>query len=85
MEWKLIKKDGKPKKSARYLVTLASGIVGMYGFTTNPYRLDRYDFSEYKGKKTDGIFYSYDSEWGYNDWVDGEVIAWMELPEAYTE
>lgn len=83
-EWKSIEKDGKPKKSGEYLVTI-NHRVDVMGFTTNPYRLDRYDFEEYKGKRTDGIFYSYDSEWGYSDWPDAGVTAWMKLPKAYEE
>lgn len=83
MNWKSIKLDGKPKKSDDYLVTLKNGKVVMFWFTTNPYKLDCYDFEEYKNKKTEGIFYDYDSEYGYSDYPDEQVIAWCELPKAY--
>lgn len=84
MNWKSIKLDGKPKYDECYLVTfLGDKSIDILGFTTNPYKLDCYDFEEYKNKKTDGIFYSYDSEYGYNDYPDKKVIAWCELPTPY--
>lgn len=87
-EWKSIEKDGKPKKSGQYLVSVkvfGRPQVDIMDFTTDPYKLDKYDFFKYKNKKTEGIFYSYDSEWGYSDWPDEDVTAWMEMIDPYED
>ena len=55
--------------------------IDILGFTKDAYKLDRYDFAEYKDKKKQ-LFYDYDSEYGYSEW---ECEAWQPLPEPYKE
>lgn len=74
-----------PMRDGKYLVTeknfsWSRRTVSVQYFTNDAYKMDKYDFAEYKGKKKK-LFYSYDSEWGYRE-ID-DVVAWMELPEAY--
>lgn len=79
-------KDKIPTKDGEYLVTLNIGkyqFVSIVSFTQKPYELSKYDFYEYKGKKTDGIFYTCDPEYGYSDYCNKEITAWCELPEPY--
>jgi hypothetical protein len=62
-----------------YLVQKTNGFIDILDFTKDAYKLDRYDFAEYKGKKK-SIFFGYDSEYGYIEW---ECEAWMPLPAPY--
>ena len=83
-EWKTT----QPKKDGQYLITTilyrgtggTKNIVDIAYFTKNLYKIDHYDFSEYKGKRKAG-WYTYDSEYGYVEYDD--VLAWQELPEPY--
>lgn len=78
-EWKTT----QPKKEGQYLITTTCGtknIVDLACFTKNLYKIDHYDFSEYKGKRKAG-WYTYDSEYGYVEYDD--VLAWQELPFPY--
>ena len=63
----------------RYMVQKTNGYIDILGFSKDAYRLSRYDFYEYKGKKK-AIFFDYDSEYGYCEW---ECEAWQPLPPAY--
>ena len=63
----------------QYIVQKTNGFIDILGFTKNAYKLDRYDFAEYKGKNKQ-LFYKYDSEYGYIEW---KCEAWMPLPEPY--
>ena len=63
----------------QYIVQKTNGFIDILGFTKDAYKLDRYDFAEYKGKKKQ-LFYDYDSEYGYSEW---ECEAWQPLPDAY--
>ena len=65
----------------QYIVQKTNGLIDILGFTKDAYKLDRYDFAEYKGKKKQ-LFYDYDSEYGYSEW---ECEAWQPLPEPYKE
>ncbi len=65
----------------QYIVQKTNGFIDILGFTKDAYKLDRYDFEEYKGKKKQ-LFYDYDSEYGYTEW---ECEAWQPLPEPYKE
>ena len=65
----------------QYIVQETSGFIGILGFTKDAYKLSRYDFSEYKGKKKQ-LFYDYDSEYGY---IECECVAWQPLPEPFKE
>ena len=65
----------------QYIVQKTNGFIDILGFTKDAYKLDRYDFAEYKGKKKQ-LFYDYDSEYGYTEW---ECEAWQPLPEPYKE
>ena len=74
-----------PKHNGSYLCQLKLNdrmqtIMEVLKYSTDLYKVDKYDFLEYKGKHVGG-FYSYNSEWGYSeiDWVQ----AWMELPPEY--
>ena len=62
-----------------YVVELTNGVIDVLGFAKDAYKLDRYDFVEYKGKKKP-IFYDFDSEYGY---IEMDCVAWMPLPEPY--
>ena len=62
-----------------YIVQKTNGSINILGFTKDAYKLSRYDFDEYKGKKKP-IFYDYDSEYGY---IELECVAWMPLPAPY--
>ena len=63
----------------QYIVQKTNGFIDILGFTKDAYKLDRYDFAEYKGKKKQ-LFYEYDSEYGYTEW---ECEAWQQLPEPF--
>lgn len=63
----------------QYIVQKTNGFIDILGFTKDAYKLSRYDFAEYKGKKKQ-LFYDYDSEYGY---IEYECEAWMPLPEPY--
>ena len=65
----------------QYIVQKTNGFIDILGFTKDAYKLDRYDFAEYKNKKKQ-LFYDYDSEYGYTEW---ECEAWQPLPEQYKE
>ena len=62
-----------------YIVQRVSGSIDIVGFTKDAYKLDKYVFAEYKGKKK-ALFYNYDSEYGY---YEIECVAWMLLPQKY--
>ena len=64
-----------------YIVQKTNGFIDILGFTKDAYKLDKYDFSEYKGKKKQ-LFYDYDSEYGY---IECECVAWQPLPEPFKE
>ena len=63
----------------QYIVQKTNGFIDILGFTKDAYKLDRYDFEEYKGKKKQ-LFYDYDSEYGYTEW---ECEAWQHLPVPF--
>ena len=65
----------------RYIVQKTNGFIDILGFTKDAYKLSRYDFAEYKGKKKQ-MFYDYDSEYGYSEL---ECEAWQPLPEPFEE
>ena len=64
-----------------YIVQKTNGFIDILGFTKDAYKLDRYDFAEYKGKKKQ-LFYDYVSEYGY---IQCECVAWQPLPEPFKE
>ena len=64
-----------------YIVQKTNGFIYILGFTKDAYKLSRYDFAEYKGKKKQ-LFYDYDSEYGYIEW---ECEAYQPLPELFKE
>ena len=64
-----------------YIVQKTNGFIDILGFTKDAYKLSRYDFAEYKGKKKH-LFYDCDSEYGYSE---QECEAWQPLPEPYKE
>ena len=73
-----------PEKAGTYLVTI-EGVLGVKmsyteiaDYAPDLYRIDPYGFRTLKGCAG---FYQYDSEYGFVRRDD--VIAWMELPEAY--
>ena len=65
--------------SKEYIVQKTNGSIDILGFAKDAYKLDKYDFAEYKGKKKP-IFYDYDSEYGY---IECECEAWQPLPKQY--
>ena len=65
----------------QYIVQKTNGFIDILGFTKDAYKLSRYDFAEYKGKKKQ-LFYDYDSEYGYSEL---ECEAWQPLPEPFEE
>ena len=65
----------------QYIVQKTNGFLYILGFTKDAYKLDRYDFAEYKGKKKQ-LFYDYDSEYGY---TECECEAWQPMPEPFKE
>lgn len=75
-------KTGYPPKNGKYLVTINytdRSVLQIVRYTNNLSKVDKYDF---KGDTNPG-WYDYDSEYGYYPVYD--VVAWMELPEAYKE
>ena len=64
-----------------YIVQKTNGFIDILGFTKDAYKLDRYDFAKYKGKKKQ-LFYDYDSACGY---YESECEAWQPLPEPFKE
>ena len=74
---KMLPEDDKKQ----YIVQKTNGFIDILGFTKDAYKLSRYDFAEYKGKKKQ-LFYDYDSEYGYAEW---ECVVWQPLPEPYKE
>ena len=75
-------KDRLPNDDKKqYIVQKTNGSIDIIGFTKDAYKLSRYDFAEYKGKKKQ-LFYDYDSEYGY---IELECEAWQPLPEPYKE
>lgn len=73
-------KDRLPEEEGQYIVTTKFGIK-ISSFSNNLYKIDKYDFEDYKGKQRKG-FYNYDSEYGY---FEQDVLAWMPTPEPYKE
>ena len=65
----------------QYIVQKTNGFIDILGFTKDAYKLSRYDFAKYKGKKKQ-LFYDYDSECGY---YESECEAWQPLPEPFKE
>lgn len=65
----------------QYIVQKTNGFIDILGFTKDAYKLDRYDFEEYKDKKKQ-LFYDYDSEYGY---TECKCEAWQPLPERFKE
>ena len=65
----------------QYIVQKTNGFIDILGFTKDAYKLDRYDFAEYRGKKKQ-LFYGYNSEYGY---IECECEAWQYLPEQFKE
>lgn len=64
-----------------YIVQKTNGFIDVLEFTKDAYKLDRYDFAEYKDKNKQ-LFYDYDSEYGYSEC---ECVAWQPLPEPFKE
>ena len=63
----------------KYMVQKTNGFIYILGFTKDAYKLNRYDFAEYRGKKKQ-LFYDYDPEYGY---IECECEVWQQLPEPY--
>ena len=75
-------KDRLPDDDKKqYIVQKTNGLIDILGFTKDAYKLDRYDFAKYKGKKKQ-LFYDYDSVYGY---IECECEAWQYLPEPFKE
>lgn len=75
-------KDRLPNDDKKqYIVQKTNGFIDILGFTKDAYKLDRYDFAEYEGKKKQ-LFYDYDSEYGY---IECECVVWQPLPEPFKE
>ena len=86
--WHNVEKDGLPEKTGEYLCAINLDNYKGYdyqilGFTKDAYKLDKYYFQEYKGKKKKSLFYDYSSEWDYIERDD--VCAWMEIPKYMEE
>lgn len=79
-------KDRLPEEGS-YLVTRKyicrdETYIDLLEFSNDLYKLDKYDFQQYKGKQKKG-FYEFNSEFGFYE-ID-EVIAWMPLPKPYIQ
>ena len=70
-----------PEKNGDYLCCSSGMAIITCGFANDIYKVDEWDFCDYKGKSKKRGFYDYDSEYGYYE-VD-DVVAWMPLPEPY--
>lgn len=79
-------KEKLPMENGQYLVTFAGfcgqdyRFIDCADFAIDLYKADSYDF---KDKKGEAGFYQLDSETGF--FLRDDVVAWMELPEAYKE
>ena len=71
---RLPEEDGK-----QYIVQKTNGNIDVLEFTKDAYKLDKYDFAEYKGKKKQ-LFFEYDSEYGF---IECECVAWQSIPQPY--
>lgn len=78
-EWTSVN-DRLPEENGEYLVA-TKFCIKISSFSNDLYKLDKYDFEDYKGKQQKG-FYNYDSEYGY---FEQDVLAWMPMPEPYCE
>ena len=69
-----------PEVNGQYLTTIEG--IGYYNrirsFTNSLHKIDKYKFSS-----KEAGWYFYDSECGYIE--EADVIAWMPLPQPYTE
>lgn len=75
-----------PEKDGGYLCQIHSfycDMIEVCRFSNNLFKVDKYDFYEYRGRKKKKGFYGYDGEWGYYE--INNVIAWMPLPEPYVK
>lgn len=50
-----------------------------------PFWDDEYLLTIYNGLYRDIAISNYDSDDGFDDFIDDEVLAWAELPETYKE
>lgn len=73
-------KERVPDKNGEYLTLSKKGNYYISSWTSNLYKLDKYDFPDKKGKSG---FYRYDSEYGYYE--DTDVEYWMPLPKMPDE
>ena len=62
-----------------YMVQKTNGFIDILGFTKDAYKLNRYDFAEYRGKKKQ-LFYDYDPDYGY---IECECEVWQPLPKPF--
>lgn len=72
-----------PEKDGEYLCqrnSIYCDMMEVCRFSNNLFKIDDYDFYEYRREKKKG-FYGYSGEWGYYEIND--VIAWMPLPDPY--
>lgn len=74
-----------PEEDGEYLVAnlTIKGKPCVYGidmFANDLYQVDKYDFSDKKGKRG-WVYFHY--EYGYLE--DKTIVAWMPLPEPYKE
>lgn len=70
-----------PKDNGAYIAQSINGSIRILGFTRDAYKLDKYDFEEYKGKKK-SLFYEYDSEYGH---YEIKCVAWQPLPALFVK
>ena len=75
-EWK----TGNPKENGKYIVTDGSGFVRILSYAKDLYKINEYDFYDKKGKSG---WYFYDSEYGFVEWGNNDVIAYMKPPKPY--
>lgn len=73
-EWISVE-DRLPDEDGKYLCCRSNKYIGIYSFTQNLRKVDKYDFA---GKNRKG-WYDYDSEWGYCE--IHSITHWMPLPE----
>lgn len=68
--------DDIPKDGEKVLVRTEDKFIYLLNYSTDLYKVDKYDFCDEKGKSG---FYAYDREFGY--YTMSGIVEFMHIPE----